>query len=77
MQLKNPRDFALEHWNKVGADIDIDDAVELLTQDRQDTINAVIELIKDELRNAPLEVQMTKGVIFANIITKLQALSPK
>ncbi len=41
MQLKTPRDFALEHWNKVGADIDVDDAAELLTQDRAD-IRAVL-----------------------------------
>lgn len=30
-----------------------------------------IKIIKDELHKAPLEVQMSKGVIFANVINRL------
>jgi hypothetical protein len=44
---------------------------EIITQTHQATIAEVVRIIKDELQNAPLEVQMTKGVIFANIINRI------
>ena len=38
---------------------------------RQEERERAVQIITDELKNAPLEVQMTKGVIFANIIKTL------
>lgn len=47
-------------------------------QEKEEAIRAerarIVEIIKDELRNAPLEVQMTKGIIFANVINRIEAL---
>ena len=43
----------------------------LIIQTHQATIAEVVRIIKDELQNAPLEVQMTKGVIFANVINRI------
>lgn len=45
-----------------------------LTQAHQAGIDAAVEIIKEELRKAPLEVQMTKGIIFANIISRITQL---
>ena len=39
---------------------------------RKAGIDEAVEIIKEELRNAPLEVQMTKGVIFGKVIKALQ-----
>ena len=47
-------------------------------QEKEEAIRAerekIVEIIKDELRNAPLEVQMTKGIIFANVVYRIGAL---
>lgn len=41
-------------------------------QARQEERERAVEIIKDELRTAPLEVQMTKGIIFASIVGRIQ-----
>lgn len=42
-----------------------------LQKARQEERERAIEIIKDELRDAPLEIQMTKGIIFASIIGRI------
>lgn len=44
-----------------------------LQKAREEEKIRAIEIIKDELRTAPLEVQMTKGIIFASIVGRIQA----
>ena len=43
-----------------------------LQKARQEERERAVEIIKDELRTAPLEVQMTKGIIFASIVGRIQ-----
>lgn len=43
-----------------------------LQKAREEEKIRAIEIIKDELRTAPLEVQMTKGIIFASIVGRIQ-----
>lgn len=53
-----------------GSEYDV--AFNALTEAYQAGINGAMEIIKEELRNAPLEVQMTKGVFFGKVIKALQ-----
>ena len=42
---------------------------------REDERERAVDIIKDELKNAPLEVQMTKGMVFANVIKRIQPIT--
>lgn len=44
-----------------------------LQKAREEERERAVEIIKEELRTAPLEVQMTKGIVFANIIKRIQS----
>lgn len=44
-----------------------------LQKAREEERERAIEIVKDELRTAPLEVQMTKGIVFANIISRIHS----
>ena len=44
-----------------------------LQKARAEERDRAVEIIKDELRTAPLEVQMTKGIVFANIIGRIHS----
>ena len=43
-----------------------------LQKARTEERERAIEIVKDELRTAPLEVQMTKGIVFASIVGRIQ-----
>ena len=38
---------------------------------REERDREIVKIIHDELRNAPLAEQMSKGVIFANVINRI------
>ena len=62
----------IEEDGKLYVEIDSHWLHTALTQAHQAGIDEAVEIIKEELRNAPLEVQMTKGVIFGKVIKALQ-----
>lgn len=44
-----------------------------LQKAREEERERAIEIVKDELRTAPLEVQMTKGIVFASIVGRIRS----
>ena len=65
-------DFENKLWSDSGYNEFKDLLRQALTEAHQAGIDEAVEIIKEELRNAPLEVQMTKGVIFGKVIKALQ-----
>ena len=65
-----------EQFMRPGAiDMDLQNVIQFLHHQlqkaRQEERERAVEIIKDELRDAPLEIQMTKGIIFASIIGRI------
>lgn len=65
-------DFENKLWSDSGYNEFKDLLRRAFTEAHQAGIDEAVEIIKEELRNAPLEVQMTKGVIFGKVIKALQ-----
>ena len=66
----------MEDYDLLVADADAETIREWVEQAlnimRSETVEAVVGIIHEELRKAPLEAQMTKGVIFADVIKRLR-----
>lgn len=74
--------LAVQRFDQDRIDIEIvksslqpEDLDQIILHTIEQTIKEGIEIIKDELKNAPLEVQMSKGIIFANVVKRLETLT--